>query len=55
MKKNSNSIENIPEDPEWHWQQEALQRLGWSGLNGSADRQRAVWVVADLLKERQSA
>ena len=37
-----------PKDDE-QWRLDALQRLGWAGLQGSADRERAVWVVADLL------
>ena len=35
---------------EWQWEQEALDRLGFSGINGSAERERAVRVVIDLLK-----
>jgi hypothetical protein len=37
----------------WQWTEEALGLLGYSGTNGSADRERAVEVVVSLLKEQQ--
>ena len=37
--------------PHWQREQEALDRLGFCGINGSADRQRAAEVVAELLRE----
>jgi hypothetical protein len=37
----------------WQWTEEALDRLGYSGTNGSADRERAVEVVVSLLKEQK--
>jgi hypothetical protein len=37
----------------WQCEQEALDRLGYSGTYGSADRERAVDVVVSLLKEQK--
>jgi hypothetical protein len=37
----------------WQWEHEALERLGFSGTNGIADRERAVSVVVELLKQLQ--
>lgn len=33
------------------WEGAALERLGFCGTNGSQDRERAVSVVIELLKE----
>lgn len=35
----------------WEWENEALSRLGFIGTEASADRERAVAVVIELLKE----
>jgi len=35
----------------WQLEDEALEKLGFSGVNGSSDRERAVEVVISLLKE----
>ena len=39
----------------WQWEQEALDKLGFSGTNGNADRERAVETVISLLKELRKA
>jgi hypothetical protein len=36
---------------QWQREQEALDRLGFSSAVGSADRQKAVDVVIDLMRE----
>ena len=37
--------------PHWQREQEAMDRLGFVGVEGSADRRRAVETVMDLLRE----
>lgn len=36
---------------QWQWEQDALDKLGFCGTNGSQDREVAVNTVISLLKE----
>lgn len=38
----------------WQLEREALDRLGFAGVDGSADRARAVETVSSLLQEIES-